>query len=158
MIRYVLACGRGHTFEAWFRDGAGYVKQVEAKQVACPICGSEEVAKAPMAPSVAAGDVRGRSDAEERVDKKQPSQEAGQADPPSTDVDRVAGALRALREYVETHATDVGREFPEEARRMYYGETEPRSIYGKADLAEARALREEGIPCLRVPWGERRGN
>ncbi len=155
MIRYVLACGQGHTFEAWFRDGAGYVKQVEAKQVACPICGSAEVAKAPMAPNVAAGDARGREVVEVRGDKTEPSQEADQ---PATDVDRVAGALKALRKYVETHATDVGREFPEEARRMHYGETEPRSIFGQADLAEARSLREEGIPCLRVPWGDRRGN
>ena len=155
MIRYVLACGRGHSFEAWFRDGAGFAEQVKAKQVACPICGSAEVKKAPMAPNVAAGDSRSL-DATESGGPG--GGDAGPGTQPKTDVDRLAAAVNSLREFVETNATNVGRDFPEEARRMHYGETEARSIYGQTDLAEARALREEGIPCLRVPWGERRGN
>lgn len=155
MIRYVLACSRSHSFEAWFRDGAGFVEQVKAKQVACPICGSAEVKKAPMAPNVAAGNSRSL-DATENG-----SPGGGDAAPgtqPMTDVDRLGAAVNALREFVEANATNVGRAFPEEARRMHNGDTEARSIYGQADLAEARALREEGIPCLRVPWGGRRGN
>ncbi len=160
MIRYVLACGRGHTFEAWFRDGAGFVEQVEAKQVACPICGSEKVEKAPMAPNVVAPNTFAGKEAKEKA--ADPDDKGnGDSKPetqPLTDVDRVAAAVTALREYVEANATNVGRDFPEEARRMHYGEAEQRSIYGHADVAEARALRDEGIPCLRVPWGERRGN
>ena len=160
MISYVLACGRGHTFEAWFRDGAGFVEQVEAKQVACPICGSEEVKKAPMAPNVVAPNTMA---GDEREEKAADSDDKGIGDPgpetrPLTDVDRVSAGVKALRDYVEANATDVGRDFPEEARRMHYGEAEQRSIYGQADITEARALRDEGIPCLRVPWGDRRGN
>ena len=155
MIRYVLACGRGHTFEGWFRDGAGFAEQVDAKQVACPICGIDEVDKAPMAPNVAAGEGRS-ADAAVKGDEGKKEDEPGT--PAPTDVDRIANAVQKLREYVEANATDVGRDFPDEARRMHYGEAEPRSIYGQADVAEARALRDEGIPCLRVPWGDRRGN
>lgn len=155
MIRYVLACGRGHTFEGWFRDGAGFVEQVESGQVGCPICGSVDIRKAPMAPSVAVREVSGE-------DRRKPGEaKSGSPEPKPdspTDVDRVSAAIKALREHVEANATDVGRDFPDEARRIHYGETEPRSIYGHANLTETRALREEGIPCLPVPWGERRGH
>jgi hypothetical protein len=60
-------------------------------------------------------------------------------------------ALKALREHVMKNAENVGKDFVEEARKMHYGETEERSIYGEADLAEARALMEEGIDVLPLP-------
>ncbi len=155
MIRYVLVCGRNHSFEGWFRNGTGFAEQVAAGQVTCPICGSAKVRKAPMAPNVAAGESLGEDRAKPASrERKLPAS----GSEPKTDVDRVGAAMKALREYVETNAKDVGRDFPEEARSMHYGEKEPRSIYGQADQAEVRTLREEGIPCLPVPWIDRRDN
>src|SRR5215469_2719960 len=56
MIVYELRCGAGHGFEAWFRNSDAYDQQHEAKQISCPICGDEDVSKAPMAPRIARSD------------------------------------------------------------------------------------------------------
>ena len=111
MIRYVLACGRGHTFEAWFRDGAGFAEQVEAKQVACPICGSEEVEKAPMAPNVVAPNASAGNGRDEKA--AEPADRGnGDSKPeaqPLTDVDRVATAVRVRLEALGPHREAVSR-------------------------------------------------
>lgn len=142
MINYTLLCAKGHRFDAWFRDSASYGRQAKAKRVSCPICGNTKVDKAPMAPAV-----RGR--------QRTPAVDGGAA---VSDTERVAAAIETLREYVETNATDVGCEFPTEARRMHYGETDAKAIYGEARLRDAKELLEEGIPCLPLPWSNRQSN
>ena len=136
MIVYNLRCSRSHVFEAWFRDSAGYERQAAAGEVSCPVCGSSEVNKAPMAPNI-----------------------AGAREKPPTDSVRERGEvfkrLRALRAEVERTSEHVGERFPEEARKIHYGETEPRSIHGDADRKEAEALREEGIDVRVIPWASR---
>ena len=136
MIVYNLRCSRSHVFEAWFRDSAGYERQAAAGEVSCPVCGSSEVNKAPMAPNI-----------------------AGAREKPPTDSARKRGEvlkrLRALRAEVERTSEHVGERFPEEARKIHYGETEPRSIHGDADRKEADALREEGIDVRVIPWTPR---
>jgi hypothetical protein len=59
--------------------------------------------------------------------------------------------MRAVREHVTRTADDVGTAFPEEARRMHYGETPARPIYGEATRDEAQALVEEGIEVAPLP-------
>ncbi len=131
MIVFNLKCPESHIFEAWFRDGAGYGQQASAGEVRCPICGSTEIAKAPMAPNIAA-----TRDSAETVGKEA----------------AILGRLRALRAEIEKNSEHVGSRFPEEARKIHYGETEPRSIHGDADRKEAEALRDEGIDVLAIPW------
>jgi hypothetical protein len=58
--------------------------------------------------------------------------------------------LRAVRQVLDS-TEDVGERFPEEARRIHYGEVEERGIRGKASREDADALREEGIEVMALP-------
>jgi hypothetical protein len=133
MIRFALVCAQGHDFDAWFGSGDAYEDQVKARAVACPSCGSAEVKKAPMAPAV----------------KRGHTEPAGPRD--LTERKKAYALLKDFRAHLEAHAEHVGAAFPEEARKMHYGEAEARSIYGEASLEEARALREEGILAVPLP-------
>lgn len=137
MIRFALTCGDGHEFDAWFSSGASYDEQTEAGAILCPTCGSADVRKAPMAPAV----MRGR-----RVEAPPRGESLEEAERT-----RTYAFLRGLREHVEKNAENVGKSFPEEARKIHYGETEERNIYGEASVDEAKALQEEGIPALPLP-------
>lgn len=64
---------------------------------------------------------------------------------------RKIAELRALRHYVMGVTEDVGRRFPEEARRIAEGSGEERPIRGQATAEEAKALHEEGIAILPLP-------
>jgi hypothetical protein len=144
MIRYSLVCEAGHGFESWFPSSASYDAQVERGLVTCPMCGSATVAKALMAPRIARTD-RGQKSA-------LPAAPAEASVPMIAEPERrVRAMLRALREQVVANAEHVGPRFPEEARRIHYGEAEGRSIYGEASPAEARALIEEGIDVAAIP-------
>ncbi|MBV8888067.1 MAG: DUF1178 family protein [Alphaproteobacteria bacterium] len=131
MILFALRCGAGHEFEGWFRDGAGFDAQQEAGEIACPECGDATIEKALMAPSI------GRS----RESKGRPQMPA-----------QMRAALTELRKQVEANCDYVGERFAEEARRIHYGETDPRGIYGEASRDESRALADEGVQFAWVPW------
>lgn len=137
MIRFALTCEEGHVFDAWFSSGDSYDEQTEAGVIVCPTCGSAEVSKAPMAPAVLRG--RGRAPAPENESL---AMAAGK---------QTYAFLKGLREHLEANADDVGKNFPEEARKIHYGEKEERNIYGEASSEEAKALHEEGIPALPLP-------
>jgi hypothetical protein len=131
VIVYSLACAQGHGFEGWFRDSAAYDQQAKGGKLVCPVCNSRQVQKAPMAPAVAG-----------TKDKSAPS---------ADDLKQMRQYLTGLRKYIETHAENVGRDFPEEARKIHYGEVEERPIYGEASLSEARELIDEGISVAPLP-------
>jgi hypothetical protein len=141
MIKYALACEQAHEFESWFPSSEAFETQRKRGFVTCPFCNSAKVEKQIMAPSVA------------RTDKAltAPAPEAQPMAVLSQRERELRAALRALREHVMKNAENVGKDFVEEARKMHYGETEERSIFGEADLAEARALLEEGIDVLPLP-------
>jgi hypothetical protein len=130
MIRFSLRCASGHEFEAWFRNGDGYEAQQNAGEIACPECGDTHVEKALMAPSI------GRS--REARSPMSPAQ--------------LRAALVEMRRQVESHCDYVGPQFAEEARRIHYGESDPRGIFGEATESESRELAEEGIKFGRIPW------
>ena len=130
MILFALRCAADHEFEGWFRDGAAFDRQSAGGKISCPQCGDTAVTKAPMAPRVA------RS----RQVEVTPS--------PA----QLRKALQELRRQIETNCDYVGERFAEEARRIHYGETDPRSIYGEASADDAKDLAEEGIEVSRVPW------
>lgn len=133
MIKYELKCRKAHVFEAWFYDSAAYDKQAAGGKVVCPVCGSRKVTKAPMAPRLA------------RSKGAQAADEARQAA-------KAMKALAELREHVEKNADYVGEKFPEEARKIHYGEADKRNIYGEASKEEAKELAEEGIDVAMIPW------
>jgi hypothetical protein len=142
MIVFELRCSKGHRFEAWFRDGAAFDQQSAEGSLECPWCFDRQIDKAPMAPRVLRG---GRGTGEE-------SGEAAAAVPSPS----LHQALTWLRRQVEEKCDYVGADFPEEARRIHYQESDPRGIYGEANEREARELREEGIPVRAIPWLKRR--
>jgi hypothetical protein len=153
MIRYSLVCERQHDFESWFANSAAYDKQVKRGLVGCPICGSSKVDKAIMAPRLA------RSD--KRIDVPPAPPEASAPGAPAQAPAPVAmispqehefrSKLKELRDHLTKNAENVGRKFPEEARKMHYGEIEHRSIYGEASPQEAKDLHEEGIEFHPLP-------
>ena len=154
MIRYTLVCERQHNFESWFANSAAYDKQVKRGLVDCPICGSIKVDKAIMAPRL------GRSG--KPIDMPQappeaPLPAAAPAEAPapvammSPQEREFRGKLKELRDHLTRNAENVGRKFPEEARKMHYGEIEHRSIFGEASPQEAKDLHEEGIEFHPLP-------
>ena len=149
MIRYALTCDQGHAFESWFQNSATYDKQVRRGLVTCPVCGSAKVEKTIMAPRVAGAKKRGNAAPAER-----PSP-AAEAPAPvamlSPQEREFRKKLKELREHLTKSADYVGPKFPEEARKMHYGEIEHRSIYGEATPEQARELHEEGIEFHPLP-------
>lgn len=133
MIKYQLKCDQAHEFEAWFQDSATYDRQAARRQIHCPFCDGTKITKAPMAPNLA------RSSSERVSDEARMAAEARRM-------------LIELREHVERNADFVGKEFPEEARRIHYGDAEQRNIYGEASPEEAKELLEEGIEVAAIPW------
>lgn len=158
MILFELKCTADHRFEAWFRDGAAYEAQAAAGTISCPVCGDSAVTKAPMAPRI----VKSRS--------KAPAEPAGNLAPGPAPGPRPGGEdrrspevpaevqaevrrqLAELRRSVEENCDYVGDRFAEEARRIHYGETDPRGIYGEATPGDVEELKEEGVTIHRIPW------
>jgi hypothetical protein len=155
VIRYALSCERGHTFESWFANSAAYDKQVKRGLVTCPHCDSANVEKAIMAPALSGTRKRGS------MVETAPAPEAAPAPEPAAPPAPVAmlseqeqvlrSKLKELRDHLVKNADYVGPKFPEEARRMHYGEIEHRSIYGEATPDEAQELHEEGIEFHPLP-------
>ena len=135
MIRYTLRCDRDHEFEAWFRSSGDCDRAAKAGENACPVCGSTDTAKAIMAPSLSG------TRKEEKLSLAAP-------DPRSA---AMRAALTEFRQKVTENADYVGDKFAEEARKIHFNETEPRSIYGEATIEEARDLAEEGIAFQPLP-------
>ena len=150
MIRYSLHCESDHAFESWFQSSSAYESQVRRKLIACPICGSAKVEKAIMAPRIASK--KGR---ESTTPAPVPSPEAPAPTGPQSLMMAQERELRAklkeLRDHIVKNADNVGERFPNEARKMHYGEIEHRPIYGEASPDEAKALIEEGVEVSPLP-------
>ena len=156
MIHYALICKQGHQFESWFQDSAAYDKQAKRGLVTCPQCGSAKVEKAIMAPRLSGGTKkRGALIEAPAALAATPETPAAPAAAPVAMVSPQAREFRAklkeLRDHLTKNADNVGTKFPEEARKMHYGETEHRSIYGVASPEEAKDLSEEGIEFHALP-------
>jgi hypothetical protein len=153
MIRYTLSCERGHEFESWFANSGAYDKQAKRGLVTCPACGSAKVEKTIMAPKIM-GPKLARTDLAEPLSPP-PVPPATPAPAPlsvmSSPERELRQKLKELRDHVTKNANYVGTKFPEEARKIHYGETEHRSIYGEASREEAKALHEEGIEFHPLP-------
>lgn len=134
MIIFDLKCApHGHVFEAWFGSNEDFGAQRARGLVACPICGSAEVDKAPMAPRVGAkGNCGGEL-------------------PPDAVKAALAGMAEAQKQML-AQSEHVGDRFPDEARAIHLGEAEGRAIHGRATPQQAEDLRDEGIPVAPLPF------
>ena len=138
MIVFDLCCAPGgHVFEAWFGSSAAYEEQRGRGLVACPVCGSDEVGKAPMAPAVPA---------------KGNSGTAGHFSAPPEQVKAMLAAAAAVQKRLLEGSQGVGDRFAEEARAIHLGEAEARPIHGEASRAEAASLIDEGVPIAPLPF------
>jgi len=151
MIRYNLRCAKGHAFESWFQSSSAYESQEKRKLINCPACGSDKVERAIMAPQIVS---QKRRDNAEPVPAPAPSTEV--TAPASTPLmmaqeRELRAKLKELRDHIVKNADNVGERFPNEARKMHYGDIEHRPIYGEASPDEARSLIEEGVEVSPLP-------
>ena len=162
MIRYTLNCEDGHAFESWFQNSAAYDKQAKRALVTCPVCGSAKVEKAIMAPRLSRAEAAEPGEAQPILPPSMSASLPPPALPPaapnktpvaimSPQERELRKKLKELREHVTKNADYVGPRFPEQARKIHYGEIEHRSIYGEASPDEAKALHEEGIEFHPLP-------
>ncbi len=140
MIKYALGCAEGHAFDSWFPDSGAYEKQRKRGFVACPECGSTRVDKAIMAPAVVGGERAAVEAGGEIVvdDRRRKAREF----------------FVRMRREIEANTDDVGAQFPQVARAIHLGEEPERAIRGRASLAEAKSLLEDGIGVLPLPMLE----
>ena len=135
MIRYSLVCDNAHSFEGWFSGSSDFDRQAETGFLTCPVCNSAAVSKSLMAPSV--------STARKKEEKQAVAMDLAQK--------QVMAKIRETVAAIKASAEDVGEKFPEEARRIHYGEADVRGIIGKASLDEVRLLLDEGIEIAPLP-------
>ncbi|HEY5337897.1 MAG TPA: DUF1178 family protein [Rhizomicrobium sp.] len=133
MIVYSLTCAKGHDFEGWFAGSGAFDEQAASGKLVCPVCNSRKVSKAIMAPALSGA-----------VGKQKSA-------PAPEELRKMRQFMTGLRKYVEENAENVGANFPEEARKIHYGEIEERPIYGEATLTEAKELIEEGVDVAPLP-------
>jgi hypothetical protein len=153
MIRYALRCERDHPFESWFQDSSAFDAQVKRKLVSCPVCSSVKVEKAIMAPQIVSKKGR-ETPALEPAPSTPPAEApaATESTPLMMAQERELRAkLKELRDHIVKNADNVGERFPNEARKMHYGEIEHRPIYGEASPEEARSLIDEGVEVSPLP-------
>jgi hypothetical protein len=140
MIKYALGCAEGHAFESWFPDSSAYEKQRKRGLVACPECGSTRVDKAIMAPAVLGG-ARATPVVGPEIlvdDRRRQAREF----------------FMRMRREIEANTDDVGAKFPQVARAIHLGDEPERAIRGRATLAEAKSLLEDGVGVLPLPMLE----
>ena len=157
MILYRLRCAGGHEFESWFKDSKTYERQEKKSLIGCPVCGEAKVERALMAPRLGkSGKGRGGEEkpveAQANVPVPAPSPPQQMAALTRSMPPELREALLKVREHVEKNCEHVGDKFAEEARKIHYGESDKRGIYGQTTEKEADALSEEGIEFGRLPW------
>jgi len=151
MIRYNLRCEKGHSFESWFQSSTAYESQEKRKLVSCPACGSIKVERAIMAPQIVSK--KGR-DAAMPAPAETPTTDAtAQASTPLLMAQELElrAKIKELRDHIVKNADNVGERFPNEARKMHYGDIEHRPIYGEASPEEARSLIDDGVEVSPLP-------
>ncbi|MBJ57440.1 MAG: hypothetical protein CMP24_04280 [Rickettsiales bacterium] len=140
MILFDLCCENKHTFEAWFPSSKNYEEQLRKKMVKCPICDNSKIKKALMAPNL--GQTKKKEDTFSSVVKDSKKYD-------------LANKIKNIKKYIEKNTEDVGKNFAEEARKIYYGEKGSRPIRGQTTTEQAKELEEEGVPFSKLPWSSR---
>ena len=179
MIVFDLKCRNGHQFEAWFNSASNFERLRKGGHVSCAVCGSSKVDKAPMAPRITTSKKKAAAKAEKAGKAEKAARKAAgddtvahvrvtddsnalvgpsrfANDPAAAKAGDLMRQLNELRGQIEKNCDYVGKSFPEEARKMHYGEAPKRNIYGEATESEARQLADEGVEFSRIPWAPRR--
>ncbi len=135
MIVYDLVCAQQHRFEGWFASIEDYARQHDKTMIRCPVCDDAAIERRPSA----------------NVQVGRAAQPAAESESETEAVTSgEAEALKLMRRLV-ANAENVGRAFPEEARKIHYDEAPKRGIRGQASPEEAESLRDEGIDFMSLP-------
>ena len=134
MIKYNLKCKNKHEFESWFSSSKEFEKLKSKKIIECTFCGTKNVEKSIMSPSVISKEQKEKNIKSSRYIKK------------------IRKDLLKMRSFIEKNFKYVGDNLPQEARKIYYDKRKNKNIYGKATLEETEELREEGIELTTIPW------
>jgi hypothetical protein len=151
MIRYSLRCDKDHSFESWFQSSSAYDSQVKRKLVSCPVCGSAKVEKAIMAPRIVGKKGRDKAPAVTEAPTEVAAPAAESTPLMMAQERELRAKIKELRDHIVKNADNVGERFPNEARKMHYGDIEHRPIYGEASPEEAKALIDEGVEVAPLP-------
>jgi hypothetical protein len=142
MIVFDLLCPSGHRFEGWFGSKADFASQKKRSLLSCPTCGSAHIQRVPSATRANLG-----------AEAPKPAPQAAKT-PEMEGKDPFAIAQMLYSRMLDdllTKSEDVGKEFPKEARKIFYRESAQRSIRGQATQEEHDELVDEGIPVARLP-------
>ena len=140
MIKYSLTCKQQHTFEGWFSNSKDFDDQKQRGLVTCPFCDTPSIEKSLMAPAVS-------------TRKSNVRNETGSATnaPITKEYTDAMNKIREIRDQVQANSENVGNKFPEEARKIHYGEAEKRGIYGEASPDDVKELVDEGVEIVPLP-------
>ncbi len=157
MILYRLHCSKGHQFDGWFKDSKSYERQEKRSLIGCAVCGDAKVTRALMAPRLGTKGNKKKAGLPVEAAPSAPTPQQHQAEQKIAALARempkeLREALLKVRAEVEKNCEHVGDKFADEARKIHYGESKKRGIYGETTDDEAEALAEEGIEFGRLPW------
>ena len=142
MIKFDLICENQHIFEASFDDSNSFEKQKKKKQIECPLCNSSTISKSVMAPNIS-----GKSTSSAKINREKKKL-----------FSNYNKQLNKIKSEIEKNFTYVGKKFPEEARKIHYGEAKDKPIYGEATEKESQELVDEGIGLVRLPFSKKEKN
>jgi len=135
MIVYNLECKLCNvTFEGWFENSTEFDKQQKNKIINCPSCNSNFIKKTLMAPNVSK-----KSNTKDQKIKK-----------------TIATNISKYKKIIEKNFDYVGDQFTEEAKKIKYGESKDRPIYGEATIEQTKELLEEEINVVPLPFASKR--
>ena len=137
MIVFDLKCKICNlSFEGWFENSKEFNKQKNQKLITCPSCGGTSILKSLMAPNVSK-----KSNSKNQKIKK-----------------TLATNIEKYKKIIEKNFDYVGEKFTEEAKKIKYGETKDRPIYGEATIEQTKELLEEEINIMPLPFSPKNKN
>ena len=137
MIVFNLTCKLcDYSFEGWFENTREFNNQNKKKLINCPSCNSDIITKGLVAPNLN----RKTNSKTNKVRKT------------------VASNIKKLKKIVEKNFDYVGDKFTEEAKKIKYGESKERSIYGEATLEQTKELVNEEIDIVPLPFSSKKTN
>ena len=142
MIKFDLVCENDHIFEVSFDDSNSYEIQKKKKLIECPFCNSLKISKSVMAPNVT-----NKSSSTMKTINKQ-----------NKLFSSYNKQINKIKSEIEKNFKYVGKKFPEEARKIYYGETKDEPIFGEATEKESKELVDEGISLVKLPFSKKEKN
>jgi hypothetical protein len=148
MIVFDLLCASGHRFEGWFGSADDFAGQKKHRLVQCPTCGTSDVQRIPSATRANLGAKP------PQPAKPQPAAKTPEKTPEMEGKDPFAIAQILYSKMLDellTKSEDVGKQFPQEARKIFYDQAPNRPIRGQATNEEHDELLDEGIPVARFP-------